>query len=617
MNKKQKLVSENPYYGLKALFALYQNKTKDIARYLNDAWKEASENEVFKALFHVINFSIGDITNRHHNIFGKNNVEQGGDSGNQQWIVYVQWLIKNQPKQFVRFIPLIVEYVGLRELLTWQIKTVKGKSTISGVWGLLGIIQSNEVCYEGLLKYLVKSINGNNPFLKHQIAKYVKIPRHSKRLKKNKAGELIGKRDLQNNTKAKMQAYGTLVSNLSERMSWETSFKETHVEYTGYRAWQKQYNQNLEFVLFSTNRIEEFDKEQFTNWLNSLPAGARYRVQRRLFDHAKNPIAKWSKLAKWFTAWEKAKEVAQKDQRVLELKEKTVGLSEEEKETLEKVKKEGKVTVGGKTIFEYIDAIVSGKADDTLIHSLLDKVKFDVPVLPIVDISGSMAGRPTNIARLLTTMILLKNPNVLDNLLFRFGTHSDCITDNSIGLISNNRFMGQQSLKVNKLIDREETFAENFNRVSAFVSHHGGSTNISGLATTIKQWVEGTTDPVVKAHRIEQINDYQVFLIVSDGDLNNSHTAAASMTDFIHKMKQWFGWNGVVVMWEVPKYGDKIDKSGYFDNIENLIHISTYNLSTVNQIFTKINDMDVIDIYTPLKSLMMSNRYQLVKEYIN
>lgn len=89
------------------------------------------------------------------------------------------------------------------------------------------------------------------------------------------------------------------------------------------------------------------------------------------------------------------------------------------------------------------------------------------------------------------------------------------------------------------------------------------------------------------------------------------------MTDFVHKMKQWFGWNGVIVMWDVPKYGDSINKSGYFDNIENVIHISTYNISTINQIFTKIDDLDVIDIYTPLKSLMMSNRYQLVKEYIN
>jgi hypothetical protein len=195
MNKK--LVSENPFYGLKNLFALYQNKTKDISRYLDSAWSEAKTNSLFVTLFHIICFSIGDITNRKHNIFGKKTVDSGGDSASPQWITYLQWLIKNQPKQFVRFLPYIVEYVGIRELLSWQIRTTKGKKNISGVWGLLGIIQSNDVCYDGLIKYLVRSINGNDPFLKHQIAKYMKIPRHSKRIHKTRTGEVKGKRDLQ------------------------------------------------------------------------------------------------------------------------------------------------------------------------------------------------------------------------------------------------------------------------------------------------------------------------------------------------------------------------------------------------------------------------------------
>lgn len=88
------------------------------------------------------------------------------------------------------------------------------------------------------------------------------------------------------------------------------------------------------------------------------------------------------------------------------------------------------------------------------------------------------------------------------------------------------------------------------------------------------------------------------------------------MSEFMMKMKQWFGWNGVVVMWDIPKHTDTMDKSGYFDNIEGVIHVTTYNLSTINQIFTKIHDLDVIDIYTPLKSLMMSDRYDPIKSVI-
>jgi hypothetical protein len=610
MNKK--LVSENPFYGLKNLFALYQNKTKDISRYLDSAWSEAKTNSLFVTLFHIICFSIGDITNRKHNIFGKKTVDSGGDSASPQWITYLQWLIKNQPKQFVRFLPYIVEYVGIRELLSWQIRTTKGKKNISGVWGLLGIIQSNDVCYDGLVKYLVRSINGNDPFLKHQIAKYMKIPRHSKRIHKTRTGEVKGKRDLQKNTTAKMQTYGSLVSRVSEAMGWVTTFKETHIEYTGYREWQKQYNKDLEFVLFSTNKIHEFDKERFTNWLNQLPSGARYRVQRRLFDHNDQIREKYTKLGKWFNDWRKAKESLQAEQRVLEQKARTTGLTDKEKEKLVEVKKQAKVTTGAKTLFDSINDLLIGKSDDITIQSILDKVEFNVPVLPIVDISGSMAGRPTSIAKLLTTLVLLKNPNTFENLLFRFATVADCITDNSVGMISNNRFMGKQSIVVKKLIDRELTFRENFNSISNFVSSNGGSTNFDGVANKIKEWVD-SVDGIEREHRREQINDYPVFLVASDGDLNSSHSAGASMTQFMMKMKQWFGWDGVVVIWDIPKYGDSVNKSGYFDNIEGVIHVTTYNLSTINQIFTKIHDLDVIDIYTPLKSLMMSDRYEPVK----
>lgn len=526
MNKKQKLVSENPYYGLEALFAMYHNKTKNISSYLVNAWNEAKDSELYKALFHVICFSIGDITNRHHNIFGKSKIEQGGESMNESWIVYLQWLIKHDPNQFVRFIPLIVEYVGLRELVTWQIRTSKKSKKIESVWGLLGIIQTNKICYDGLINYLIKSINGNNPFIKHQIAKYVKIPRHSKRILKDKQGVVKGKRNLQPNTTAKMQVYGSLVSTLSERMSWLTTVKETHVEYTGYRNWQKQYNQDLEFVLFSTHKINEFDKEQFTNWLNSLPSGARYRVQRRLFDHNSDPITKWSKFAKWFREWEASKKDNQSQQRVLELKEKTQGLTEVEKETLYKVKKDAKVTTGAKPLYDYIDGLINGKANQIAIDAIVSKTTFNVPILPIVDISGSMTGRPIIIARLLATLALLKNPTTHENLLFTFATNSDCITDGNTGVISTNRFMTGQSTTIKKLIDREASFITNFNNLSGHIHAKGGNTNISGMAVKIKQWVDSASTIEERNQRIEQINDYQVFLVISDGDKRLCHLAA-------------------------------------------------------------------------------------------
>ncbi len=608
----KKLVYENPFYGLKSLFALFQNGVKgSIVKYLDAARREAGDNNMFIQLFHIICFSLGDITNRQHNIF-KSKVDSGGNAANPQWIEYVSWLINAEPKTFVKFLPLIVEYVGLRELVTLQIKT--NKKSITGVWGLLNIIQNNPIAYTGLIKLLAKYIRGNNPFMKHQVAKFVHIPRSSARIAKKKDGTVTGKRQLQNRTKDKMKCYHRLVLDLSKEMEWLVDVKENYTAFVGYKEWQKQYNQNLEFVLFSTGKIAEFDKEQFVNWINTLPSGARYRVRRRLLDGDDKPKTKWTNLSKWFLDWEKSKLKLQQEKRILEAKASTVGLSDNEKAQLAKVTKDAKVTVGATSLFSYLEQFLQGKATDVTIQAILDKVEFNVPLLPIVDCSGSMNGRPMQIARLLTTLALLKNPNKMDNLLFRFGTATDCITDQSTALTSNNRFMGKQSVVVSKLVDREADFQTNFNSVGAFVNASMGSTNFTGIAENIRKWVDSSTSEVEKAHRREQVSDYQVMLVISDGDLNNSHSAAASMADFQMKMRQWFSWDGVIVLWDVPKLGDSVNKSGYFDNIENVIHICTYNMSTINQVFTKISDMDVIDIYTPLKSLYQSNRYDLVRE---
>ena len=137
---------------------------------------------MFIKLFHVICFGIGDITNRKHNIFGSTKVDDGGNSANKPWMEYLRWLITEQPKQFVRFLPLIVEYVGLRELVTIQIKTKKGTPKVEGTYGILALILDNRLCKKALIDLLESFIRGNNPFKKHLVAKFVKIPRTSKRI---------------------------------------------------------------------------------------------------------------------------------------------------------------------------------------------------------------------------------------------------------------------------------------------------------------------------------------------------------------------------------------------------------------------------------------------------
>lgn len=612
MKNKKQLISENPFYGKQNLFALYQNGTKTIAPYLTKAWQECSSKED-RQLFHTICFGVGDITNRQHNIFGKDKVDDGGNSANVQWLEYLNWLFTNNKQQFIKFLPLMVEYVGLRELTTFQIKTTKYKKNISGSFGLLKLIQSDTLVYSALLDLLVNYIKGNNPFYKTQVAKFVHIPRYSKRQKTTKEGKKDGLRDLQSQTKEKMKVYQKLVTDLSGKMNWLVEVKDKYTSFTGYRNWQKQYNGDLEFVLFSTNKINEFDQEQFTNWLNTLPSGARYRVRRRLFDGNDVEKTKWAKLATWFKSWEKFKEDKQKEQRVLQEKAKTVGLSDEEKIRLAKVSKEAKVTTGGSTLYSELESIINGNQSQITLESIFNKMNFDVKVRVVADYSGSMNGRPKLVASLLATAALLKSDSDYD-LLIGFSSDYKIWSSGSSVSAAQNKFLKGSQTKVEKFIDKTASFYENFQRVyAAYQSGTASATYIDQVSKAFKDWVNSTSDAVEKQARIEDILSCPVLMLISDGDLNNSGSPQASLNKFKMDLKQWFGYEPLIVIWDIPRTGDGNNTSSKFEGVENVIHITTYNLSVVNQIFTKLNDLDVIDIYTPLKSLFLSNRYDLVK----
>ena len=66
-NKK----NENQFYGLRNCLKLLQASTDgSVSMYLvDDAWNEVKNSKENRELFYSLLFSIGDITNRQHNIF--------------------------------------------------------------------------------------------------------------------------------------------------------------------------------------------------------------------------------------------------------------------------------------------------------------------------------------------------------------------------------------------------------------------------------------------------------------------------------------------------------------------------------------------------------------------
>jgi len=96
--------------------------------------------------------------------------------------------------------------------------------------------------------------------------------------------------------------------------------------------------------------------------------------------------------------------------------------------------------------------------------------------------------------------------------------------------------------------------------------------------------------------------------------MNNMPNANASMRDFMSKMNHWFGWNGVILVWDTGTSNDKTISK--YEDIPNVFHRFGWNLGSINTIFKGIHDLDILDIYTDLHSLYKSDRYKKIKEVV-
>lgn len=620
--------NDNPFYGKKDLLNLYHVCStqgvheKNLTVALRSAYSSLKTKEDYE-LFYTLLFAMGDVPNREHNMFKGSKVEGGGLGQRDAFVVAMEWMKKNDYPQYERFLMsnLFVQYTGLFNILNSQVRTTKGTDKVEKVINML-----DGVNLDSLALYIGGLIKSSSPVEKVLLAKWLVYPRTSKRQKRKKSTkELVtGGRPLKEETVKVMKVRSDFYEKLSNVMGWEVIRHKHNLEFRGLRKWKQEWNGDLESVLFSTGKIREFDKEQFFRWLDILPAGARYRVRRRVLDKDNKVKEKWALnntgvyIGTLFLQWESFKKEKQSEERVLTEKVRQGTASVKEKEKLEQVKKEAKVTTGGASLFDILTRMIRqlSSLDEAslLADALLTKVDFKVPVLVIADSSGSMfmrdGGLPILMTRLLATLVMLKNPSTeLNNILVRFGTSADFLTDNIKIHVKNNRFLASELRGVEKLVDRKESFIENYKRIYKVLSTDMGGTHFDTVSHVFKNWLDSSEDEATKKVRIEMIQSYPVFLVVSDGDFNGQVSASQVMAQFQQNMKQWFGWEGVVVLWDVTT-----QSRSSFEGMQNVIHVKDgFNASTVNQIFTKIHDMDVIDVYTPLKSLYASERYAPVR----
>lgn len=593
-NKK----NENPFYGLEDCLSIFQGKyiTEDLLTY---AFEETKDSREKRELFYSLLFSIGDVTNRDHNIFHGNKVDSGGQAKREDFFLIMNWMIKNDYEQFKKFLyaGLFDEYTCFDNLFRNRVRTAPNTNHVVHTYSMLSMSPYKE----DLADYLVTIINGKNPFKKMLVAKFLTLPRLGKR---------SGYKQMLSDTYQAMKAKADFIKLLSDKIGWDYRYNGNYANFTGYRNFRKQYNSTFESVLFSTKKILEFDKPQFVEWLDKLPAEARFRVHSRLFD-SKN---KWPTLKKWYLDWESYKEKAQEAQRILQEKLRQGTATVKDQLLLQEVVKEAKVTTGASTFKDLYNSILNGTVDKLRLESFANKVNLPFNFLTIIDESGSMQGKPFNFATFLASILLVKNP--------------DDTARNLIGMFANKgRFLSAIDLAVQKSVNSfwyrqpavqispepfvipELSLYENYQRIHNYldVSFTGGGTNLGSMADEIKRI--GLNDPDIK----DALAEYPVWVICSDGDINSSCNAKESILEFQHKCQQYLGFTPYLVIIEITNYNNY--DINHFANLDQVMYIPG-SVELIEQMLVNFKDIDVFDIYAPLQSIYRSNRYAPVRENV-
>lgn len=591
--------NENPFYGLRNCLQLFQSSTNNISEAQLDAcYNEVKSDKVKRELFFSLLFSVGDITARQHNIFKGVKKDSGGNANREGFWTAFTWMKKNHFNQFIKFLNagLFNEYTCFDFLFRSRVQTVKTRVT-----KVYDVFEDAKYRTE-LAKYIYSVVKGNNPFNKQMVAKFLTIPRLSKRQ---------GHKRMLDETRRVMENKSKFLIKLSKLMGWEYEVHGCYSNFKGYRTWRKEYNQDLESVLFSTGKILEFDKVNFLEWFDKLPAQARFRVKNRILYSKDGEAPKYAKFQKWYEEWETFKTKKQEEQRVLEEKVRQGQASETDLAKLEKVKKQAKVTVGATNFKDLFTEICDGNIDRLKLESFMGKVNLPYNSLVIVDDSGSMSGAPFNFASFLAAVCLVKNPDDdARNLLGFFGrdTRFYSYIDKEVSNTPNSLIRRQVGKAVHKpFVDPTKSFIENYKQINSFcrATFGGGWTDVASLIGALKKGMRESTQLV------DALKSYPVWTIISDGEWNNLPSPEASINDLLRKCEQALGFKPYIVAMDITR--SRGVTAERFSGIDNFMYIPS-NPAQIEQFLTNFKDMDVFDVYTPLQSLYRSNRYELIRE---
>lgn len=595
--------NENIFQGLSNCLKVFQAATSNGAVHnslLDAAYAEVKNDKVKREMFFSLLFSIGDITARQHNIFKGISRDNGGNSNREMFYQIFNWMKDNHYLQFVTFMNagLFNEYTCFDLLFRSRVKT-KGAKVIS----VYDSFADERYC-QNLLEYCYKIINGTSTFDKLLLSKFLTLPRLSVRK---------GHSRMLPETMQVMKNKAKFLANLSKLMGWEYTYSGNYANFVGYRAWRKDYNSNLESVLFSSGKINDFTKDEFMKWVDQLPSQARFRVKNRVFYKTNDAGSdKYPLLKAWYNEWEAFKTSKQAEQRVLEEKVRQGTASTDDKVKLENVKKDAKVNVGATSFNELYNDICLGKVDQLKLEAFMNKVNLPYNSLVIVDDSGSMSGRPFNFATFIASVCLVKNPDDDGrNLIGMFNTNSRLYSHINMKNDAWNSLIRRSNSYVTPepFVKPEMSFYDNYLRISSFLkaAFQSGGTHINsipqGFANMCRQ------NPEIK----DALMNYPIWTIISDGEWNNLYSPESSLNQFFRECESLLGFRPFIVAIDINSWsGECRFNADRFTGIDNFVYIPS-NPAQIEQFLTNFKDMDIYDVYMPLQSIYRSNRYDVVR----
>ena len=285
--------SQSPFSGMINTIALSRG---DIAfSGLNASWRECNNTRGDKEMFFSLLFSIGDITNRHHNIFRSSKRPDGGLAQRDSFKIIYEWMFINVREQFYKFLfsYCFNEYISFDLILSARIETTGKTGKVIDRYTLL---HSDEYLNK-IAAFAAKIIKGNNSTHKEYLSKFLTRPRLSKRK---------GHKKLRPETRAQMKLKQLLLYKISIKCDFIVIKKYSHMEFVGYYNWRRKYIEHLESYQFSSKGILNFTQDQFSYWLDSMPSVALKRIRSRLLTKADAPKnKKWKQLPFWFLSWER------------------------------------------------------------------------------------------------------------------------------------------------------------------------------------------------------------------------------------------------------------------------------------------------------------------------